>query len=96
MKEILDILLVVFAVPGVVLITNRSSIFKPVREWVRNEYKKRPDRWVLWFLDSILQCPLCMSVWAAMFCLAIMLSGLGIVLTIPCAVTVNTLVFKGL
>lgn len=50
---------------GLVMITNRSSLFKPLREKISVKAITKSDSYLWWFLDSIFGCALCMSVWVA-------------------------------
>lgn len=51
-------------VTGLVMILNISSLFAPIRDYVKEAYKKRQIV-LWWFLNSIFQCALCMGVWAS-------------------------------
>lgn len=59
--------LYIMATFGLVMITNRSSLFKPLRERISWKHQMDSKNLKWWFLDSIFGCALCMGVWAAGF-----------------------------
>jgi len=76
MEEINFSLFTVFllATTGLTFITNRSKVFQPVREWVKDQYvKKENDRlmhdkksWIipiLWWANEVLGCYMCASMY---------------------------------
>lgn len=52
------------AVIGVVLITNKSTLFKPIREKITILYDKKKKNLILWVLNNIFGCYMCMSPYA--------------------------------
>lgn len=51
---------------GLVTITNLSSLFKPIREFVSLWAVTVPG-FLSWFFNSILSCSYCMGVWVGLF-----------------------------
>ena len=53
----------ILSTAGLVMILNISKLLKPFREWVSIWYKNSGSKFS-WFIDSLLNCSLCMGVWA--------------------------------
>jgi hypothetical protein len=94
-------LIYLLAVTGLVILTNKSKLLKSFREGITANYisadevyifnkESKLKRNVLWFLNSIFNCSMCMSPWAGVFVLG--LYGLSIYILYPlAAVAVTTL-----
>lgn len=62
----MEILLIKFtlAVIGIVCITNKSSLFLPLRNYLKAKHNCNTENKFWWFFASIFHCGMCMSVWA--------------------------------
>lgn len=66
-----EIFLFVFGTVGLVGILVRSSLVKPLREYLtkkRNKKERFKERvgFFVWFFDSVLHCEICCGVWAGL------------------------------
>lgn len=57
--------LFIFATCGLVWITNKSKLFKSVREFFTKKHLADKTNQFYWFMSSLFECSGCMSVWAA-------------------------------
>jgi len=78
---------------GLTLLIVKSKLFISLRSNVTLWHDKK--RWkILWFFDSILNCPMCFSVWGAIPCYLLNYYGYNVVLYILSAVAATSLYFS--
>lgn len=58
----MDFLLFISSASGLVLVLNKSMLFKPLREY----FSRKKDNKVWWFVNSLFMCSLCMGVWVSL------------------------------
>lgn len=57
----MDFVIFIISTSGLVLILNKSVLFKPLRNYISSQ--KENLFW--WFLNSLFGCSLCMGVWVS-------------------------------
>src|SRR3990167_5250189 len=89
-----DLIIYLTAVLGMVILTNKSKFFKPLRFWIGYKSEKYPNSNFWWFLNSILGCMMCMSVWiGGLATIAVLFLPLWQILFYPyCAVAFVTVI----
>ena len=76
----LNLILLIIATEATTNIITKSTIFEPLRGWI---FKKREKK-LFGFVNNLLDCPYCTSVWVAMllFCLHGLIPFFSIILTV--------------
>lgn len=76
----LNLILLIIATEATTNIITKSPIFEPLRGWI---FKKREKK-LFGFVNNLLDCPYCTSVWVAMllFCLHGLIPFFSIILTV--------------
>ncbi len=87
----MQFLLFILATIGVILITNKSKLFKPLRERVTRLRTKHKDNKFYWWLDSILNCSTCISPYAGALMYVVQYFDLEILLYMFAVVTCTVL-----
>jgi len=93
------------SVAGLTLIVVKSKLFINVRAYISQKHNdvltafiiqngsaKRKGQGILWFLDSVLNCSMCFSLWAAIILLIVWYLKLFVVLYVLSAVPFVTLI----
>jgi len=78
---------------ALVLILNRSTFFKPLREYFTTK-RNDSDSWFWWFLDEVFGCELCMSVWMSVVAALVWEYQLWFVIYCGYGVTISYLYFR--
>jgi len=76
----LNFILLIIATEATTNIITKSTFFEPLREWIFKRRKKK----VFGFVNNLIDCPYCTSVWVAMllFCLYGLIPYFVIILSI--------------
>jgi len=62
----INFIIFLFATSGFVFILNKSSLFKPIREFItKKHYEKQSKNKILGFLHDLFSCSLCMGFWVS-------------------------------
>lgn len=96
MTQLTQFIIFILASTGLTLVLVKSKLFMPIRVKVTNAFLELKDIGVLenrklkvseiirlttlWFLDSILNCSLCMGVWTSLVCAILVWLNLWMVL----------------
>ena len=100
-----ELIIFLLATTGLTFITNKSTIFKPLRTWVSENYIERVNKKLIdkekfrllfmWaWAEGILNCGMCMSVYTGTICALVIYFGYTIFLFPFCATTIVTLIFQ--
>lgn len=61
-----NLIIFLFGTSGLVFILNKSSMFKPIREYItKKHYEKQSKNRILGFFSDLFSCSLCMGFWAS-------------------------------
>jgi hypothetical protein len=86
----MEFIVFVLATIGLVLLTNKSTLFKPLREKITSIYDKKNKNILLWVLNNIFSCYMCMSPYAGALIYVILYLDIKAILyvfaCIPCVV----------
>lgn len=54
------------AVSGLTIVVVKSKLFKNLRVYFTELYKKKPKNKAIWFIDSVLTCYMCFPFWGGL------------------------------
>jgi hypothetical protein len=90
----MEIITYILAVIGLVVLTNKSVFFLPIREFLKEKYNNNTRNIFYWFFFNIFSCGMCMSFWAGIICYLPIYFDLAYILYPLVAVSVVTFSFK--